>query len=454
MTNKEFLVEVQKVCHLDMPLCLSLMGSLQKVLAKAAVDQVPVAMTGLGMFTSHKHPEYIQENKSTGSMTLYPPRISYRMTTEVADDAIHCSVLLAQFASIPEEQVSSFIDAFVSVVNDHFLTGEEIEVPGIGYFQNIMTHHSEMHHVSFVPSEQMKELVNAPFSCFEPIVINDGTPAVSEPLNDQVIEKKEKIESMKEEIENPNEATSAKMDLQEDVKPNDTPAEPQVEDSVVNEDRIVAPVVEESDDPYDENEYEPSTNWSLYISLAVILAACGFILWLMFGDSSNFWVNDEPHDAVVVYSGDNDKSTAENVDGIALIEDTEETVDSIIPAQEESVELKEEEKVEVINTKQKVEADNTLAQRNGFHRMIGEDGNPVTVTLKPGDRLTILALNYFGDKAFWPYIFDVNTDKLKAPNLIQAGMTLYLPDPTFYGIDANDASSLQKAKNRGAQLLK
>lgn len=475
MTNKEFLVEVQKVCHLDMPLCLSLMGSLQKVLAKAAVDQVPVAMTGLGMFTSHKHPEYIQENKSTGSMTLYPPRISYRMTTEVADDAIHCSVLLAQFASIPEEQVSSFIDAFVSVINEHLLSGEEIEVPGVGYFQNILTHHSEIHHVSYVPSDQMKELVNAPFSCFEPMVISEGTVVAKEDFFDIHHDELDAMEKSEENI-----STDVKVNNCEIKGPsievqtvenskidefNVSVSKDEVKDESLKENEQhsdVAPIVETPSINDINGENQKSSNWSLYISLGVILCACGFVLWLIFGDSTILWNDQEPQEAVVVIVQDDNQllgTANRDEDVLDTIDDGQEI------ASEKNLAVSEIEKdagsqAEIKIEVPKIEENNAVSLTENssvvsdYHRMLGPDGKPVKVVLKPGERLTLIALEHFGDKAFWPYIFDVNSDKLKAPNLVQAGMSLYLPDPAYYSIDANDAKSLQKAKARGAQLLK
>ncbi len=510
MTNKEFLIEVQKACHLDMPLCLSLMGSMQKIMAKAAVDQIPVVLPGLGMFTSHKHPEYIQENQATGAMTLYPPRISYRMTCDVVDDATSISVLLAQYASVPEIQANSFVNAFVSAINDHLMSGEEIEVPGIGWFQNIMTHHSEMRHVSYIPSDQMKELVNAPFSCFEPVVISEGTapgkihdngaqemisedtPVVSKnelqpsSASDEkdsfevIIEKEEEDELKKENVI----VEESQHTFPEEEKKNAEPEYREVGvDRVVTKDETVSTMnqkVEDFENSHKSKKEKSSTNWSLYISLVVILAACGFVVWLMFGDSSGIWEGSEPQEAVVVnYNTDpfeRDNLNKEEVslnDSLITSEDletiNEDSDNAEIANAEESKSDRienttKEEKNDVLKIDKKVDSivkdskssdpvSNNSANKD-YHRMAGPDGNPVTVTLKPGERLTLVALEHFGDKAFWPYIFDANSDKLKAPNLVQAGMTLYLPDPSYYGIDAKDEKSLQKAKSRGAQLLK
>ena len=90
---------------------------------------------------------------------------------------------------------------------------------------------------------------------------------------------------------------------------------------------------------------------------------------------------------------------------------------------------------------------------NLSHRKMDESGNFMTFILEKGERLTLISLRYFGSKEFWPYIYEVNTDKLKSPDNVMAGMKLYLPDPTYFDIDASDEKSIEKAHNRGNEIL-
>ena len=423
MTNKEFLIELQKSCHVEMPLCMQLISQLQKVLAKAAVDQLPVTLPDLGTFTSHKHPEYVQEDPQTGAMTLYPPRITNRMQTEMNEDAVSCAVLLAEYAKMQEEDASAFIKAFVLVIKETLQRGEEIEVANIGTFSNVITHNSELTHISYVPCEQMKEMVNAPFSCFEPLVISEGIAIAKESVNEKPVEE-EQVEEYLVEAESEEEES-----FEEDPVVAEEPIP--AEEPVILEDKpvkFVKPIKIENS----------SNDKVVYISLALILLASVLLFWLLIGGDSSSDKNAKKVEYTEVVP-------AETVDTIAQVEDTIAIVPSkpinvVVPVQDNKT------------VKEQV-PEKKIVQKE-FHRMIGADGNPVTVKLQPGERLTIVALNNFGDKAFWPYVFDVNSDKLKAPNLVQAGMTLYLPDPAYYDIDANDEASLRKAKNRGAQLLK
>ena len=59
-----------------------------------------------------------------------------------------------------------------------------------------------------------------------------------------------------------------------------------------------------------------------------------------------------------------------------------------------------------------------------------------------------------GDKTFGCYIFDVNAYRLSDPDCVPKDEPLYLPDPSYFNIDADDPSSVRKARNHGAKLLK
>lgn len=455
MTNKEFLLEVQKSCHIEMPRCLMLMGCLQKMLSNAAVDQAAVVLSGLGVFTSHKHPEYVQEDPQTGAMTLYPPRITYHFQSEPSAEGTPCAELLAEYAHVELEEASSFVNGVVKAINEHLNAGEEIEVPGIGAFKNVLTHQSDLKHVDFMPCDQMKELVNAPFACFEPYVISAGCAKEAEP---EIVEKPEPVAEEVEEVAEEDVAVPeeevAEPEIAEEPVIVETPA-PVVEEApapvVKEEEPVPAPNISFHKDGHiiikqeDKKSEERSTKRVLYISLALIMAGCGFLLWLMFGDKlSN---NDNPPTEAKVIETAAPKPAPL---GFAPVEEPvaetiEEKAEPIKPVKEEPVKTEPAKPVKEEPVKATVKE---------FHRMKDADGKEVTVKLASGSRLTLIALEHFGDKSFWPYIFEVNKDKLKAPNLVQTGMVLYLPDPAYYGIDAQDPASVQKAKNKAAQLLK
>jgi len=76
-----------------------------------------------------------------------------------------------------------------------------------------------------------------------------------------------------------------------------------------------------------------------------------------------------------------------------------------------------------------------------------------TVVLKKGNRLTLLALKYYGDKAFWVYIYQANKNVLKNPDNIPAGTTIRIPKPDPKLINAQNPALIAKAKALQLKIL-
>ncbi|MDR1517966.1 MAG: HU family DNA-binding protein [Dysgonamonadaceae bacterium] len=79
---------------------------------------------------------------------------------------------------------------------------------------------------------------------------------------------------------------------------------------------------------------------------------------------------------------------------------------------------------------------------------------PDTVTLIAGKTLRLIALDKFGSREFWIYIYLKNNDKIKNPNRIPVGTKFLLPDKSEYDIDADNPESVGKAKKLGEEVLK
>jgi nucleoid-associated protein YgaU len=79
---------------------------------------------------------------------------------------------------------------------------------------------------------------------------------------------------------------------------------------------------------------------------------------------------------------------------------------------------------------------------------------PTRVKMAAGSSLTQIAAEYYGDKVFWVYIFEHNKGRIKNFDNIPVGTELQLPAPNTYGIDAKNNFSLQRARQKQAQLTK
>ena len=463
---------MQKTCHADHSQCITLLSALQKLMVKAAIDQIPVTLKGLGTFSSHKHPEYIQENPQTGEQILFPPRISYRMQSETPDnpgEAKTISTELAELTQLPLSLSSSFLEAVASVITSRMKQHEEVEVHGFGTFHVIEAHQHELQRIAFNPDEQLRELVNAPFNCFEPVVIKEAASAPSvvvSPTQENDVQASESVIFSEEKDVQPSE--SVIFSEEKDIQPSESAIISEKEDVQAleqgNPEVVKAVPATEAAEPAPikaataMGTEEKSSNALLYTALSLILLACITLVVYLFclhTDSGEMVVLPEeiiPVEEITPVVAAVDSSSVDSVAADTMLAQVVDTLQ--VPAVETKPVVESKPAVEPTPAKPVEVAAPKQPEPKTFHRLLGADGQPVTVTLNPGERLTIVSLNQYGDKAFWPYIFEVNSDRIKAPNLVQAGMKLYLPDPAYYHIDANDEESLRKAKNRGAQLLK
>ncbi|MDR0575164.1 MAG: HU family DNA-binding protein [Tannerella sp.] len=79
---------------------------------------------------------------------------------------------------------------------------------------------------------------------------------------------------------------------------------------------------------------------------------------------------------------------------------------------------------------------------------------PARIRMSAGSSLTQIAMEYYGDKIFWVYIYEHNKSRIKNFDNIPVGTELQLPSPKTYGIDAKSNSSVQKARQKQSQLMK
>jgi nucleoid DNA-binding protein len=75
-----------------------------------------------------------------------------------------------------------------------------------------------------------------------------------------------------------------------------------------------------------------------------------------------------------------------------------------------------------------------------------------TATIQNGQTLTRLALNEYGHRCFWVYIYEENKQRIKNPDNVPAGTTLAIPPPEKYGINKNNAESIRKATEKADQI--
>jgi nucleoid-associated protein YgaU len=75
------------------------------------------------------------------------------------------------------------------------------------------------------------------------------------------------------------------------------------------------------------------------------------------------------------------------------------------------------------------------------------------IILKQGQTLRLLALEIFGNREFWIYIYLENKNSIQNPNIVPIGTELIIPDPAHYNINASDPQSVRIAKEYGEKVF-
>lgn len=76
---------------------------------------------------------------------------------------------------------------------------------------------------------------------------------------------------------------------------------------------------------------------------------------------------------------------------------------------------------------------------------VGRRAETEVIVLQPGDSLMRIALEKYGHKAFWVYIYEENRELIPNPNNIPVGTQLTLPAARKYGIDPDNTNSVSRA---------
>ena len=79
---------------------------------------------------------------------------------------------------------------------------------------------------------------------------------------------------------------------------------------------------------------------------------------------------------------------------------------------------------------------------------------PTNIKMPAGSSLRQLALEYYGDKIFWVYIYEHNKSRIKNFNNIPVDTELIIPESKTYGIDAKNATSVNRALQKQRELLR
>jgi len=439
-------------------------------MAEQATEQIAVEWDGIGHFVATKHPEYVAEDPESGFQTMYPPRISYRLSQQLPAnvkelDAPHFAFHLARYAKASEGDAEFFMHQVCKLILERLDVNDSVEIQGLGVFSWVESQQGKR--LSLQVDEKMRAQVNAPFACFEPVVVPVEAkpqpvpePIVEEPAPEPVVEAPAPIEEEPVPVEEESVPVVEEHEPESEPEPEPVPApeptpapEPEPAPEVKPEPAPVKKRVREPEPTLADKlkplleQLKTIPKYYLYGGGAVILL---FVIWLLLPSSKIDPVVETPQEEPKIQ-----RDLEE--DSLNIEDEVPET--EVASTETEVVSTKTEAKAETKPVQKKAEpkAEPKPVSKSGKpsnDMLLLENGQPKMDQLGDGGRLTLVALRHYGDKAFWAYIYDVNAFQLGNPNNVPIGKPLYLPDPTYFKIDASDPASVKRAQNRAMQILR
>lgn len=430
--------------------------------------------------------------------------------------------LLAEQAGVDLSKSESLINGLVEIVNEGIRKDGIVKIKGFGTFKIILVKERESIHVntgerilipahhklSFKPDDDLKELINRPFSIFETIEdtneIADKTEEEISSIPESNTPEKPELNPEEEEQlisdpqiidDEPNESLSdinkadkeviappTIMSVNQDEEPKNIPPPPPpvkgedkpITKTNVSDDESETPWItnkirEENAPPTQEKISKPNTPirrkkkksslLPLYIILGILILISIGCVWYYFSYTRSFdsFVSDNYSTRVsndFALPGDTTQVAPENTlsskDSIATKTDTLPKKEIASPQTNAATEKREAPSTSSSSTPKPPAATKPSASKSSgsTNKVLAE------VTMESGNRLTLLALKYYGSKIFWVYIYDYNKDKIGSnPDNVKAGMKILIPAKEVYGIDVNDANSREKARKLQTELM-
>lgn len=339
---------------------------------------------------------------------------------------------LAARTDVSEKNASAFMNAFISQLIEGLKSDKQVKINGLGTFKlqavaprksvNVSTGEEIViegyNKIVFVPEAGVKELVEKNAAV--------GTLPVEEKAGEYPIDPIKKLGEQAEEIvgiledlnkvesdEEP--ATKAEEPIEEEPKAE----EPAVEEPAVEEPAVI--IVEKPEKPQKKSHFLRDVLICLVI-LLLLLVGCYFFL----RENLSGWMNDllQP------------KAQTEQVEEVA-------------PAVEDSIAGEETDPELALIPEGKIPQEQILDEWRTASGDETTSPNTYTdlITTEPmheGSRLTWMSKRFYGDKRFWPYLYDANRDIITNPSHIEVGTPIRVPRLTAAQMDTTNAAEMAK----------
>ena len=403
----------------------------------------------IGEWKLEEHREYIART-ADGKQWLIPPRLTLglRPVEDRGVTSLSIGLLrdaLAEATHVSAEQVATWLRAIPTLWRALYDEGIQIVWAGLGSFTPITAESGERSGYRFLPAEALCAALNKPFSMFAPVEVapSSSSPDLELREIDQLdqLTKVEPIEvlfapreSIQEEAvtppvveevvepvvtEEPQQPESPAVVVEEEILPasvDEAPIEaPQPAPSVA----VTAPVEE---DPFIDQETHPRMLVWVFVALGIAMAFCLFIYLLSIQPELEM----------------KNKASA----AVEAVQPSPAPAVPAVPAQP----IDETDTLQTTSIATQEESTSSVAPSEAVVSTASSQAETIErVRLRPGDRLSRLALKKYGNKAFWVYIYEENRAQLKDPDNIPVGAVITLPAASKYQINAGDTNSINRA---------
>lgn len=403
----------------------------------------------IGEWKLEEHREYVART-ADGKQWLIPPRLTLglrpvedRGVTSLSIDLLRDA--LSEATHVSAEQVATWLRAIPTLWRALYDEGIQIVWAGLGSFTPITAESGERSGYRFLPSEALCAALNKPFRMFAPVEVAPSSSSPDLELREigqlDQLTKVEPIEVLFAPREPIQEEAVTPSVVEEVVEPvvTDEPLQPESPAVIVEEEILPAPADEApieapqaapsvavtapiEEDPFVDQEAHPRMLVWVFVALGIAMAFCLFIYLLSI--QPELEMKDKASAVVEAVQ----PSPAPAVPAVPA-----QTIDETDTLQTTSIATQEESTSSVAPSEVVASTASSLAE--SIER----------VRLRPGDRLSRLALKKYGNKAFWVYIYEENRAQLKDPDNIPVGAVITLPAASKYQINAGDTNSINRA---------
>lgn len=401
----------------------------------------------LGLWRLEEHREYIART-SDGKLWLLPPRLSLSLQQERTTTSVSILLLseaLAETTHVPSEIVGKWLRGISQLWSELLQQGAPISWAGLGDFTPL-EQDGQLAGYRFLPAPEFLAALNRPFSMFAPVEVSSTVS-----LQDLEVLEVDRLEDLDEVL--PIEvlwASESSVDAEAipTASPATTPtpfvlpveeSSPEITEGVTGnietneleeqlpvpatlpeEEEKPTPVVEDPlGDPFRDEEERPRLLVWIFVSIGIAIASCLFFFLLSL--SSEGEAKPQPT--------------------------TPSTETTVLPA-EQAPKIADSTSVQDSLSLQSVDSmatGHSTPAVSSSPSSSPEANRAEQVRLRPGDRLSRLALKKYGHKAFWVYIYEENRMRLKDPDNIPVGAVITLPAASKYKIDPTDTNSVNRA---------